>query len=311
MTSTPARLIPPSYLLTFSLPVYYRSKLWAKGLELEEGYRLPAFMLLDRPQLGRSKLLAEAEQAAEKAMLVAETLADQDPAAEMASDAAGNGQRKAKSAGKTKVAQKPEHAGSSGSNAAPDTTSPDNASVEPTAAALQGGPLETRVAWSEEGLTFQFSLEGKTRRPYCRLNDLEHSDAIEIFLDTRNTKSVHRATRFCHRFLFLPCGAGPHEKDPYASMLKIHLARGEPSTMGMFQPHVNCKIHAHGYKLTCHLSRKFLEGWAPVEQPEVGIFYQVRDSELGHFSMVYDRQLPVSEDPSLWPTAFLTKQSAT
>jgi hypothetical protein len=90
-------------------------------------------------------------------------------------------------------------------------------------------------------------------------------------------------------------------------MLKIHLARGEPPTMGAFQPNVESKITANGYQLTCHVSRQYLEGWAPAEQPEIGLYFQLRDSELGHIHFAYDRQLPVSEDPSLWPTAFLAK----
>lgn len=267
------RLIPPSYLFTLSLPIYYRAKLWGKSIELESLYQVPPFVLLDRPTIGQSKL-------------------HQPAAAQVLEPAAAP-----KSGKTTKRKGKSED-------------SADEAVAESTSASgspIQGGPLDTRIAWSEEGLTIQFTLTGKTRRPYCRLNDLEHSDAIEVFVDTRNTKTVHRATRYCHRFLFLPTGTGPTEKEPYGSMLKIHLARGEPPTMGAYQPHVESKIMANGYRLTCHMSRKYLEGWAPTEQPEIGLYFQLRDSELGHIHFAYDRQLPVSEDPSLWPTAFLAK----
>lgn len=164
----------------------------------------------------------------------------------------------------------------------------------------------TRIAWSEEGLWLQFSVQGKKLKPLCRLTDLEQSDGVELFVDTRNTKNVHRATRFCHRFLFLPKGGGTEEKDPYGSMLKIRLARGEPSSIGQFQPHVYSKIRRNGYDMSIHLSRKDLEGWAPTEQPEMGLYFVVRDQELGLCPMIYDLNLPVYEDPSLWPTAFLT-----
>ena len=29
-----------------------------------------------------------------------------------------------------------------------------------------------------------------------------------VWIDTRNTQNIHRAGRFCHRFAFLPVGAG-------------------------------------------------------------------------------------------------------
>lgn len=267
------RLIPPSYLFTLSLPIYYRAKLWGKNLELEPTYQVPPFVLLDRPTIGQSKLHAPT------------TSAPAEPEAPVASKAGKATKNKTKS----------------------ETDAAATAVVPVPGSPLQAGPLDTRIAWSEEGLTLQFTLTGKTRRPYCRLNDLEHSDALEVFVDTRNTKTVHRATRYCHRFLYLPTGTGPSEKDPYGSMLKIHLARGEPPTMGAFQPQVESKIMANGYQMTCHLSRKYLEGWAPAEQPEIGLYFQLRDSELGHIHFAYDRQLPVSEDPSLWPTAFLAK----
>jgi hypothetical protein len=272
------RLIPPSYLFTFSLPIYHRAKLWAKNLELEPSYQIPAFVLLDRPTLGQSKLHAPLSAQANP-------VTEAKPAAE-----AGRSRKSSKATtgaaeGQGKAAGSPNSSGTAGS----------------------AGPLDVRIAWSEEGMTFQFRLQGKTRRPYCRLNDLEHSDAVEVFVDTRNTKSVHRATRYCHRFLFLPTGTGADDREPYGSMLKIHLARGEPSTMGGFTPQVESKLSTTGYVLTCHLSRKYLEGWSPTEQPEIGVFFQVRDSELGHLNMVYDPQLPVSEDPSLWPTAFLAR----
>lgn len=173
----------------------------------------------------------------------------------------------------------------------------------------EDGPVETRVSWNADGLTLQFQVTGKKMRPHCRLTDLEQSDAIEIFVDTRNTKTVHRATRFCHRFMFFPTGGGDEKKDPHGTMLKIHLARGEPTCMGQFRPFVHSKIKRNGYTLTCHLHKDHLEGWQPAEQAEIGLFFLVRDQELGVNCLAYDHQLPVSEDPSLWPTVFLSRQT--
>lgn len=306
------RLIPPSYLFTFSLPIYYRAKVWAKNLELEPSYRIPSFVLLDRPTLGQSKLHAPSGKAAGESApgeTPAESAGVATATAELTAEATGSGAgAKKKTSKRTKAATEPTAAESpaaeSTSGAKPGATAE---AANPESAESAVGPLDTRIAWSEDGLTFQFVLRGKLRRPYCRLSDLEHSDGIEIYVDTRNTKNVHRATRYCHRFVFLPGGGGPGEKDPYGSMLKINMARGEPATIGAYQPHVECKLSSTGYRLTCHLSRQYLEGWSPSEQPEVGLFFHLRDAELGHICLAYDKQLPVGEDPSLWPTAFLAK----
>jgi len=306
------RLIPPSYLFTFSLPIYYRAKLWAKNLELEPSYRIPSFVLLDRPTLGQSKLHAPAVKPAGE-NVAGESVAGEVVAATAELAAAGGGTGAKKKASKRAKAATEQTAAEP---AAAETASGAQPGAKPGATAEAAnaeaadatvGPLDTRIAWSEEGITFQFLLRGKLRRPYCRLSDLEHSDGIEVYVDTRNTKNVHRATRYCHRFIFLPGGGGPGEKDPYGSMLKINMARGEPATMGAYQPHVECKLSSTGYRLTCHLSRQYLEGWSPSEQPEVGIFFHLRDAELGHICLAYDKQLPIGEDPSLWPTAFLAR----
>ena len=304
------RLIPPSYLFTFSLPIYYRAKLWAKNLELEPSYRIPSFVLLDRPTLGQSKLHAPAGKPVGESV-PGESSEDADEVvaatAELAA-AAGGGTGAKKKASKRAKAATEQTAADTASGAKPGAQPGATAeAANAEAADATVGPLDTRIAWSEEGITFQFVLRGKLRRPYCRLSDLEHSDGIEIYVDTRNTKNVHRATRYCHRFVFLPGGGGPGEKDPYGSMLKINMARGEPATMGAYQPHVECKLSSTGYRLTCHLSRQYLEGWSPSEQPEVGLFFHLRDAELGHICLAYDKQLPIGEDPSLWPTAFLAR----
>jgi hypothetical protein len=304
------RLIPPSYLFTFSLPIYYRAKLWAKNLELEPSYRIPSFVLLDRPTLGQSKLHAPAGKPVGESV-PGESSEDADEVvaatAELAAAAGGGTGAKKKTSKRTKGATE-QTAADTASGAKPGAQPGATAeAANAEAADATVGPLDTRIAWSEEGITFQFVLRGKLRRPYCRLSDLEHSDGIEIYVDTRNTKNVHRATRYCHRFVFLPGGGGPGEKDPYGSMLKINMARGEPATMGAYQPHVECKLSSTGYRLTCHLSRQYLEGWSPSEQPEVGLFFHLRDAELGHICLAYDKQLPIGEDPSLWPTAFLAR----
>lgn len=312
------RLIPPSYLFTFSLPIYYRAKLWAKNVELEPSYRIPSFVLLDRPTLGQSKLHAPVgKPAGEPAGEIvpgeapAEAAGAATATAELAAEAAvcsagtkKKTSKRAKTGPEVTSAEQATATTASGDQPAAGVAEPANPAESAEAPV---GPLDTRIAWSEEGLTFQFVLRGKLRRPYCRLSDLEHSDGIEIYVDTRNTKNVHRATRYCHRFVFVPGGGGPGEKDPYGSMLKINMARGEPATMGAYQPHVECKLSSTGYRLTCHLSRQYLEGWSPSEQPEVGLFFHLRDAELGHICLAYDKQLPVGEDPSLWPTAFLAR----
>lgn len=280
------KLIPSSYLFRYSLPLYFRETIWKKGVNLESRYEIPQFHVLDQKPLPGKATPSLAKTAATTST-IAESADAQKSKKKVSAKSSAN-----LSTTKTSAAAIQEQ-------------SQDQDAVD--GVAVDQGPLNTRIAWSEDGLSLQFTVSGKKQKPYCRITDLEQSDSFEIFVDTRNTKTVHRATRFCHRFLFLPCGGGPNEKEPYGTMLKIRLARGEPTGIGQFQPQVTCQNKRGGYQLTCHLPKKFLEGWQPLEQPEIGIYYLFRDQELGVLPMVYDSALPVGEDPSLWPTAFLSK----
>ena len=81
----------------------------------------------------------------------------------------------------------------------------------PRLAELEERPAwaEVRAAWSEAGLAFAVHVRGKKQPPWCRESRLDDSDCLQIWIDTRDVHNVHRAGRFCHRFIFLPCGGGP------------------------------------------------------------------------------------------------------
>ncbi len=80
----------------------------------------------------------------------------------------------------------------------------------PRLAELEERPAwaEVRAAWSEAGLAFAVHVRGKKQPPWCREARLDDSDCLQIWIDTRDVHNVHRAGRFCHRFIFLPCGGG-------------------------------------------------------------------------------------------------------
>ncbi len=67
---------------------------------------------------------------------------------------------------------------------------------------------DVRLAWSEEGIAVNVRIEGKRQPPWCRESRLEDSDGVQLWIDTRATHNIHRASRFCHRFAFMPAGGG-------------------------------------------------------------------------------------------------------
>ena len=60
---------------------------------------------------------------------------------------------------------------------------------------------EARIAWNPAGLALSFRVKGKVgpivydpTRPFA-------SDGVQFWIDTRDTRDIHRASRFCSRFV--------------------------------------------------------------------------------------------------------------
>ena len=91
----------------------------------------------------------------------------------------------------------------------------------PCFAELEDKPFfaDLRAAWNNEGLYLTVRVEGKKQAPWCRESRLDDSDGLQVWVDTRDTRNVHRASRFCHRFVFLPAGGGRMLDRPAADQL--------------------------------------------------------------------------------------------
>ena len=63
-----------------------------------------------------------------------------------------------------------------------------------------------------------------------------------------------------------------------------------------------------GYRIEAFLSANVLAGFDPEQYPRLGVFYAVRDFELGEQTPGADSDFPFAEDPSLWASMDLVKK---
>src|SRR6218665_222709 len=103
----------------------------------------------------------------------------------------------------------------------------DDSYLLPNFTGLDGGPVlcELRAAWNPNALHFHLKVKGKKQTPWCRANMLDSSDGLRLWIDTRDTHNIHRATRFCHQFTYLPSGGGQRLDQPVADQSLINRAR--------------------------------------------------------------------------------------
>lgn len=166
---------------------------------------------------------------------------------------------------------------------------------------------DVRLAWSEQGIAFNATVTGKQQPPWCRDSRIDDSDGLQLFLDTRNTQNIHRAGRFCHRFAFLPIGAGHKLDEPVAVLLAINRAKESPREIDPAALKVRCQRLQDGYALEGFIPAAALTGYSPTDQPAIGFSYAVIDRELGWQTFTVGPELPFIEDPSLWGTLELMR----
>ncbi len=83
---------------------------------------------------------------------------------------------------------------------------------------------DVRLAWNELGLALQVDVRGKDRLPQGDAGRPRNSDGVTLWIDTRDARTSHRASRYCHQFHFLPAGGGPDHDEPAFVQTKINRA---------------------------------------------------------------------------------------
>ena len=166
---------------------------------------------------------------------------------------------------------------------------------------------DVRGGWNEQEIAFWVRVAGKKQLPWCRASRVEDSDGFQVWIDTRATQNIHRAGRFCHRFLFMPAGSGRRFEDPAAQLVPINRARENPKPPPAGSVEVRCEKRIDGYILHARIDAAALTGFDPREQPRLGFCYAIYDRELGWQTFTVGEQFPFDEDPSLWGALDLVK----
>ena len=179
----------------------------------------------------------------------------------------------------------------------------------PSFGELEDRPLfaDVRGAWGEAGLVFTMRVAGKKQPPWCRSSRMEDSDGFHLWIDTRDTHNIHRATRFCHRFAFLPTGGGRRLTDPVAEQLLINRTRENPKPVAERMLKIRSETRVDGYLVEAHIPAEALTGYDPASHSRLGFTYAVMDRELGWQTFSVGSEFPFDEDPSLWGTLELDR----
>ncbi|MCH2113876.1 MAG: hypothetical protein MK171_03040 [Pirellulales bacterium] len=166
---------------------------------------------------------------------------------------------------------------------------------------------DVRMAWSPQGLAWWVRVGQRCQLPWCRESRLEESDGLQVWIDTRATSGVHRASRYCHRFVFLPRGGGRSAGEPVADQLLITRARENARPVAVRQLQALSQTSEQAYEMSAFVPADALGGFDPAAQPRLGFTYSVIDRERGLQTFSAGAGFPYEEDPSCWAEVHLVE----
>lgn len=166
---------------------------------------------------------------------------------------------------------------------------------------------EVALAWNEQGLGVQVEVRGKDELPHADASRARSSDGLTLWVDTRDARTSHRASRYCHQFHFLPTGGGPDHDEPVMAQSKLNRALQDAPLCSPRNVLFKSAIRKSGYLLEAFLPADVLNGFDPEQNPRLGFYYVVRDSELGEQVLSVGPEFPYWEDPSVWSVLELVR----
>jgi hypothetical protein len=166
---------------------------------------------------------------------------------------------------------------------------------------------DVRVAWNDFCLAIQIEVKGKSQEPVGDSDKPSGSDGLRLWIDTRDARASHRGSRYCHQFAFFPTGGGSDKDEPFFTQSKINRALQDAPMQNASDVLFRAHRIKGGYRLEACLPATALNGYDPHEHPRLGIYYCVRDQELGDQFLSVGWDFPFGEDPSLWSVLELVK----
>ena len=161
---------------------------------------------------------------------------------------------------------------------------------------------EVRIAWNLKGLALVIEATSSlTGLASDELPDGLHG--AQLWVDTRDTRGISRATRFCHRFdARLRPGTGKTSLGVQVQPRPIARAVADPPLARPSSIDSSAERTKNGWRIELFLSAEALNGFDPDTNRRLGFCYRVFDPERPEELLGIGREFPVGENPSLWST---------
>jgi hypothetical protein len=161
---------------------------------------------------------------------------------------------------------------------------------------------EVRLAWNPRGLGLAVQAEGLSDLQLAPDRPEGFAD-VQIWVDTRDTRDISRASRFCHRFtasLRLHMPGRKLAVEVAQRPIARAVADAPMSRPGLIAS--RAELSRAGWSLEVFLPAQALNGFDHETNRRLGFAYQVSDHAREDQFLGVGRDFPIGENPSLWAT---------
>jgi hypothetical protein len=161
---------------------------------------------------------------------------------------------------------------------------------------------QVRLAWNSLGLGFLVAADGLSVEQLDAGRPEGFAD-VHFWVDTRDTRDVSRATRFCHHFSVKLARRGSRG-NLVAEVIQRPIARAVADAP-IYRGDLilsRAELTKSGWFLELFLPSQALNGFDPDTNRRLGFAYQISDRVRPDQFLGIGREFPVGENPSLWAT---------
>lgn len=161
---------------------------------------------------------------------------------------------------------------------------------------------EVAFLWNEEGLSFEVFIDKPFEEVYFPL--YSKGDAIELFIDTRDLKTVGFATRFCHQFVILPQAI-----QDIQALETTHFRTEDAHPLCEGQEiGVQAHFHDDAYSVRIVIPAHCLHGYDPKSYDRIGFTYRIHRTggPPQHFA-VSSEHFAIEQAPKAWASVTMSK----
>lgn len=155
------------------------------------------------------------------------------------------------------------------------------------------------LAWNERGLYLAVDVP-KHEQVVTNRESPGSGDAVELLIDTRGSRTSHRASQFCYHLFILPTPPGELREEPVIWQRPIRRALQRAPQVDLDAVRLASRFDDDGYAIEAAFEPDALHGYEPAPGLRIGMAAVIHDIQRGRQFWGTSPDFPWQRDPSTW-----------